>query len=220
MSPVTNEELILRTCLKEARALVLQATDTKATCILMVRLIMRVLERFGYASTPLSVGFQAWNAIMEAKMVENNRKPVNPEEAAQLRKEGAYVVEIDEESKTGQYPGHLILKTRSGWLIDPSIDQASRPEFDLPIDNWCERCPEDFPHPNPEMWRNHPNGSHLHYWIQDPLIKDFTTCPDWNVKLRDSPVNLVVNMCVQDGAVTKKKLRIAQKKNKKKRKRQ
>lgn len=195
----------------------MQATNNPATCILQVRMIMRVLERFGYdGSMPISVGFQGWNAKLEAKLEANDREPANPEQAIQWRKEGAYIVEIDESQDADGYPGHLILKTRSGWLIDPSIDQASRPQYDLAITNWCERCPDDFPRPTTVMHRQHPNGAQLRYWVQDPPPKDFRTCPDWDVKLRDACVNLLVTMCVQDGALTKKELRIQTKRNRRK----
>jgi hypothetical protein len=97
--------------------------------------------------TPVAVELTVLNPVALRYVQAHNALPDNAEEAVALRDGGGWIVRLA--GKPGvdysgpdceRYPGHLVLCldfSQSGgdsWMIDPSIDQANRPEKGISLE--------------------------------------------------------------------------------------
>lgn len=172
----------VRQLLRLARPIILErwAADS---CIASTAIGIEVLGYFGVWAHPMSVRVAAYNATAARLLGEG----VDPEEVK--RTPGAYGVgvgfENDEhlaDARPNRWPGHVaILLDEAPWLVDLSIDQASRPMHDLPVE------PMAFPIPldrgawlagDPVAVQRRDTGVGFYVWAR-PDDRSYRRTPGW-----------------------------------------
>lgn len=143
------------------------------SCIASVRILTEVLGYFGHASEPLPCTTLVFNA--RGHEMANLGVPVGewPEEAHSIGAVGTGVVRPE----TNGWDGHLIAIVEDQWLVDPSLDQFSRPERDittypvvLDARPWTDRS-------KPCQW-GRPDGQVLVYQAMQTPGR-WRNAPDW-----------------------------------------
>lgn len=112
------------------REAVLGAGYQRDSCVLSARVAHEVLRRHGISSRPLTVRWvlvnRAWAEQHEAIAASGWDWEAYPD--AWNVGVGAGDDDPGPRGKRQGWAGHLVVLTGSGWLIDPSVDQGSRPE--------------------------------------------------------------------------------------------
>lgn len=140
----------VRLLLEYARPEIL-TTFKPRSCVASTAVGIRVLQRFGIESWPVPVHMVAMNAAYVDMMNEAARNKerypdgtMPEDEQMQWVRRGAWSVEISDQGlDDGFGGGHLVLGIK-GYLVDLSIDQASRPQKAMPLAPLAIECPPDF----------------------------------------------------------------------------
>jgi hypothetical protein len=115
-----KETIIVEALARVARPII-RRTWRPDSCVASTRVGLDVLKAYGVQARPWACMAQVWNPTMVAAV---NRGL--PAEAAQLEP-GAWSVGI---GMADDQLGHLVIVTPT-WIVDLSIDQASRPDRDM-----------------------------------------------------------------------------------------
>lgn len=121
---MSDESRIIRTLLREGRKAMLRkyAPDS---CIAAARLVVDVLTHFGITSSPVPTRLYVYTHPLFQRLAANRfERPY---------RKGEYGLQVGADlGNPEKFPGHLVVTT-SKRLIDLSLDQASRPQFGLPL---------------------------------------------------------------------------------------
>jgi hypothetical protein len=160
------------------------------SCIAATRVGLEVLRYFGISAEELPVGMMVFNGPMLALMHRLQRLPTVAEIEAEP---GAWSVGVGvkppgllEDNRTGGWDGHLVILTEPfaddvRWLIDLSVDQASRPQYGIlmPECILAEATP-GFLAGAQRLVGEGPNGMTITYEAH-PENTDYRTAPDWHM---------------------------------------
>ena len=159
-------------------------------CIAACRVTEYLLCRFGYQCEIVPTTVSIANAILANKIITELRQPADEAEALRWREEGCYSVIIGHyqmEQRPNKVPVHLVVKVSDGEqaaLVDTSIKQADRPEFDIVLPNaivvpWGshpdDRCITSFL-ATEEVSNKEMHITYIHHPKPDLRYK---TSPDW-----------------------------------------
>jgi hypothetical protein len=187
-----SEKQILQLLMDEGRPFMLTEMPLDS-CIAASRISQRVLEHFGHRSWPIPVSVRLCNKILLDLLREKGGWPDSKEESQLWSEKGSYCVEAKQGTPGKGFDGHLILKTAGGMLGDLSLDQTSRPQHGIDIDNMVTQCPDGFPEALKHLHFETKDGVSLDYWVQDrePIWED---APDWQVTRNDPMVLALIEM--------------------------
>lgn len=129
------------------------------SCIASSRVLSEVLRYFGYTSEPFPVSVCAFNKAGFERLNTGDHDVANwPEEAWSVGIQGSGV------SKDNRWDGHLVLLVDGRWLVDPSLDQVSRPQRGIELHpavldtgHWADKTHDAW------AWRDDEDGTVLMY---------------------------------------------------------
>jgi hypothetical protein len=150
------------------------------SCLESCRIGQMVLKEFGIASSPCSARVMAANPELAKYVETHNKLPATPEEMDSF---GGWLVQCGHtgEKEIDKWDGHLVLLTRVGeqtYLIDLSIDQASRPHKNMILEPVAHLCSLEFRTRN-KMAIDNAAGCHLEYELF-PADKSFLGATGWS----------------------------------------
>ena len=172
---------ILEALCARARPIILKYASIDS-CIASTRIGMEVLRRLKIQSSPLAVKVVAFNKKGSEFMLAKHPEWVREQ------KDGAYGVGIGHGHGKGTgWDGHLVLIVRDGtrYLLDLSIDQASRPQHGIVL------TPFYTPYTGEPLTLEIPNGGAIIYETE-PDNKEWKQAPDWNLKRWSNAVEEVL----------------------------
>lgn len=157
------------------------------SCIASSAIGIDVLSHFGFISEPFPVQTIIFNQKMADK-VEKFGMPQNGLPDAWVA-EGAWSVGVGfgaEIAKPGKWQaGHLNILAENRYLIDLSIDQATRPQYQIDMTPFCIEVSDDFIQRNQARVFKY-NDCFLR--IVPFSNHDYSSSPDWCSKLRRANV--------------------------------
>jgi hypothetical protein len=121
---------------RQIRAAVLQ-THGLDSCIYTTALTLHLLRALGQDAYALSVRAVIMNEPMARIMDERGAENVSRDDSDVLAA-GGYALGLGyapDGIEQGRWPGHLVAILNRRWLLDFSIDQASRPQYGIPLDD-------------------------------------------------------------------------------------
>lgn len=136
--PQPSHQDIIARCILRAMArasqVVLPDFFSPDCCIAATAVGIAVLRKIGYEAEPVPVRVSIHNAAYRAN-IQAGRVVACTEEEMNAFGDGSWSIGIGYGKRQGGYPGHLIIKTRapgtSDWLVDLTLQQASRPTRDI-----------------------------------------------------------------------------------------
>lgn len=169
-------ERVIKSLLKHARPEILKEFRPDS-CIASTAVGIDVLTRFGVLAEPLPVRMMAFNAAFANRIEAGSPWPTNGEILRWAEEDGSYSVGIGlGEQQPNKWAGHLVVLAEKQWLIDLSIDQASRPQYKMVFDPLCIEVDAGFLAGEPKVFRY--DGCVLRF----DCLKDnhgYATAPDW-----------------------------------------
>lgn len=126
-------ELVLDTLRLDGRPAMLQAF-TPNSCVAGTRIAVDVCRWFGYRARPIEVEVTAYNATAWAAL-----EAADPGEVLTELPEGGKIVgftqsDPDDLALKDWAGAHLAALVDGATLVDLTLDQASRPDYDLPLE--------------------------------------------------------------------------------------
>jgi hypothetical protein len=200
-----NEELILRAIIIARDHLIAQGVP-KNTGIEMCRAAQCALGRFEYESNEIPVFVRAQNPIMAA--IESAKTLPKPTARHPLEQVTGMAFELGigdpDDENMPDFNGHLVLKTASGWLLDASLDLASRPHHGLVTSNWYLPSPLEFPEHRHAFALQHEDGGRVIYTLKtDDPLKHLEANAWKSITQESVTVDFLVNVALANGAVAK-----------------
>lgn len=162
------------------------------SCVTNCKIALKVLNKFNIECFEVSVQVTAVNSVFRDFLIEHKRWPGTPE-VKELIEKGAYSVGIGFNSPDKQWIGHLVCVAKDEekncfYLIDLSIDQASRPKHGIPIKPLAWPIEEKFTQEEDlvviDLAQNEDLISSLFYYSKLKNL-GYKESPNWN----DSEVN-------------------------------
>lgn len=158
----------------------------KNSCIASTRLAVEYLRGKGIRADALAVEVLAFSPAMARRVEEHGGVPDEETFEEWCREDekvwsiglGVPHPALEEEG----FVGHVVCMVENKWLLDLSIDQASRPERDMPLEPLYALASENILAGKPSVLR-HPSGITLEYGPR-PEDRSFLTAPDWTKKER------------------------------------
>lgn len=143
------------------------------SCIASTRTLIEVLNYFGHTAIPLPVVVLAFNPAAWKLNLEGAPIDQWPAEAWSVGVQGSGVMNRE----SNRWDGHLVALVDNERLLDPSLDQLTRPERGIPMSpgtfrvaNWSEGT---------QMLFERPDGVVIIYErMQD--AGDWRKSPDWS----------------------------------------
>jgi hypothetical protein len=117
-------------------------------CVATCKILLRVFAQYGYKARPVAVAVGVYNREMVKLMDAGVAFPEDKEERLALfNRTGAWGVGImaGDHAEPNSFGGHLILNV-NGLLVDGSLQQAERPQYQMPLPPllWCRPEPGFF----------------------------------------------------------------------------
>lgn len=148
------------------------------SCIASTRILGEVLRYFGYTSEPLPVALCVFNKAGFERMEAGDHDVPNwPQEAWSVGIEGSGVSSMKGERRS--WDGHLVALVNDGaWLIDPSLDQLSRPHRGLSLTPVVLSAVEWDDYKHAYGWLNDDTGTVMIYQAM-PEPGNWRSSRDW-----------------------------------------
>ena len=131
--------------LKHARAEILRYYRIDS-CIISTRVAVEVMKQLGYAAYPQSVACSVYNAAM-VKRIQKLGWPSSQEEFQAWIKEDPSIWSVAighrHPGETG-FVGHLVAIIEKNILVDLSLDQASRPQYNMELCPYARIVTDEF----------------------------------------------------------------------------
>lgn len=155
----------------------------KDTCIRSTAITVDVFRHFGVPATPFPVAMDVFNAKFMALVERHGRFPTTPEELRHWTDDlGGWSVGVGRGSgDPGSWAGHLTAVVDRRFLIDPTADQADRPQHKIKLpDILVVRVSEPFLSGEMGVMRGNVGPCMVMYDAQ-PMNYGFTTSKDWQL---------------------------------------
>lgn len=181
MIPTTR---ILDLLCKVGRPTMLKEGLALDSCIATCRIALEVLRRFRIPANPIAVKLLALNAKANKFMLGGH------EDWVATQKHGSYSIGMGhgQGPDSQKWDGHLVLIVQRQWLLDLSIDQASRPEHGILTEPFYTRKAFNA---NDVMLLRREQGTVLRYEL-DHENRYWKNAPDWNIGRFSSIVPIVI----------------------------
>jgi hypothetical protein len=128
---VTETERIVTALLQTARPEI-RKEFREDSCIASTAVGIDAMTHFGVLSEPFPVRTSMFNARFVARIKLGQPWPQGLEVHQWAEEDGSYSVGIGfGTGQQGKWPGHLVILAEKQFLIDLSVDQASRPLYNM-----------------------------------------------------------------------------------------
>lgn len=175
----------------------LRTYPNNATCIGSVWCLCAALRHLRVTDVyALTVNLTIMNATLLACMKEHGRAPQTIEEAQAWRATGAYGMMTKSMDQAGpnEWAGHLVAIVYRRRLIDPTLDQYSRPQHGIILSPYITAVIEPALRGRVTMTTAVGNGTMVSYEAR-PGDKSYRQSPQWG----DTDVNRAIVARVLDG---------------------
>jgi hypothetical protein len=185
---------ILRLLLEYARPIILEEFKTDS-CIASTRIGLDVLDHYGILAEPLTVKTTIFNPVMLQRHESGERLPTNDAEMQEwVGKYRAWAIGLGFGGDQGphKWPGHLVLHAEKTTMLDLSIDQANRPQWDISLHPFGTNTFPEFLAGDEPLYVVI-NGCLLKYHA-DLNNRGYTISPNWTLRLqRHRTVREIIN---------------------------
>ena len=107
------------------------------SCIISTAIGIEVLSRFGVIAEPLPVRTVVFNKPF-ADRIKRGENPYKSDLAEWTKQDNSYSLGIGYGfPQPNKWAGHLVILAEKKYLIDLSIDQANRPQYDISLEPYC-----------------------------------------------------------------------------------
>jgi hypothetical protein len=125
-----DKEKAVKTLVEFGRPRILREFN-RDSCIVSTAVGIDVFQRRGIKARPLCVKLMVFNAIAANEMTRLNRM-LTEDEVKELK--GAWVVGVGYgEPQPGKIGGHLVAVTDDNEMLDLSLDQVQRPQYNMEL---------------------------------------------------------------------------------------
>jgi len=186
MTPCSYSELFDALATSGIKA-VLRNYFTETSCINTTRVLLEVFRAYGLAASAFPVRCM----IFSRKFIERaDREGRLPEGEAEIRswcaEDGVYSVGIGFGAPgmaADRWPGHLVIQAGKHYMLDATVDQASRPArgICLPEMVLLDSVPLDFWRGGGAAVTTSPDGSAIRY-EPDPANTSYRDSPGWQLR--------------------------------------
>jgi hypothetical protein len=186
MASREQQQALVAALAATARAEILR--DFRAdSCIVSTRIALEVLRRFGVGGYALSVRAMIANAPFLERLKGGAAPPAGHEDALRWAAEdGAWLIGLGfGEAGPGRWPGHLVVIAERRWLVDLSLDQASRPQRSIVLRPLVAVVGEPFLRGRKAL--EVPMGGSLVRYEAVPRDRSYRNAPDWDDPRRWAP---------------------------------
>lgn len=173
-------EVVLRGLLEHARLLILTRFRPDS-CIACTRIALDVLAHFGVPAEPLPCRVVVFNPAMKARCEREGRIPDVTELDLWIEQDGAWSVGLGFANGQPGYDGHLVALAHGRWLLDLSLDQASRPARGIELRPLVAEVTPAFLSGQERLFVD-PNGCAL--WYERIDNAKHLVAPDWTDQAR------------------------------------
>jgi hypothetical protein len=179
-----KKELVLQGLLKHARSEILKEFRADS-CIVSTAVGIDILNHFNVMAEPLAVRTSIFNEPFASRLSKLQSWP-NKKQVEEWSKEGSYSVGIGfGAQQVDKWAGHLVVLVEKQFILDLSIDQASRPQYNMVLNPFLVEV-------NKEFFSGTPKVFNLNQCvIRIDLLKDnkdYLLTPDWEFKNRRSKI--------------------------------
>lgn len=169
MRKATEERRFLERVVAHTRASVLEVFRPDS-CIATTRILVDVLDYFSISVRPVAVMFRAYNALSTKMMIDEVPVEDWPEEAWSVG-----IIPGQKPTSSNNWPGHLVALHRA-YLLDGSLDQASRPDKGLLLGPGVFKLPDEWDRQEKLLWRREDNVTLIYEPMRDVIWR---RSPDW-----------------------------------------
>lgn len=168
-------EHVLQGLLKYARPEILKEFRIDS-CIVSAAVAIDVLTHFGILAEPLAVRALVFNEPL-ANHIQNDGFPTEQQVQQWTKEDGSYSVGIGVGTQLpNKWAGHLVVLVERQLLLDLSLDQATRPQYNMFLNPLCVEVDEQFL-----------SGSPIVFKVEQCVVrfdvltgnKGYTSSPDW-----------------------------------------
>ncbi len=147
-------------------------------CVAATRIVIEVLKKFHFKDLkPLVVEANVFNETY----VKKGRTPESDEEAQAWLAEGAWHVVIGDKKQELEdkkmWPGHLVTAVNDKYIVDLSIEQATRPHKNIHMAPLASVVPEEFVKQSDRCGLMFNNC--LVVYVSHPEDKSYEKAKDW-----------------------------------------
>jgi len=147
-----NTEAVLQGLLKHARSEILKEFRADS-CIASTAVGLDILTHFGILAEPLPVRTLIFNEPFVTR-IENEGWPTGQQVQNWSEQDGSYSVGIGiGPQQPNKWAGHLVILIEKRLLLDLSIDQATRPQYNMLLDPLCIEVDEQFLSGSPKVFK-------------------------------------------------------------------
>jgi hypothetical protein len=175
---------VLQLLVKHARPEILKEYR-RDSCIASSGVGLDVLDHFGILGEPLAVKVMIWNPAFVKRIEAGHPFPKDRAELdVWVKEDGAWNVGLGlgGDPEPMKWPGHLVIIGERRYLLDLSLDQASRPQHNINLDVLGAEITDDF------LSGKEPRiveiGGSIIRFIAWPDNLGYTNSPDWMFRTR------------------------------------
>lgn len=181
-------EMVLQGLLKHARSEILKEFRADS-CIASTAVGIDVLSHFNIVAEPLAVRTLIFNEQFANRLSNLKSWPTKQQVEAWSEEDGSYSVGIGVGTQqANKWAGHLVVLVEKQFVLDLSIDQASRPQYNIVLNPFLVEINKDFFTGSPKVF----NFNQCVIRIETLNNKDYLLTPDWEFKNRRS--NIVTSL--------------------------
>ena len=186
--PATRAEAVFVLLCELGRPIILDRFR-EDSCVVTTRVAIEVLRNLGYPAKPIA----AKTFISNASAVESLAagRPLDIER-------GDWTIGIGIDGAEPGFVGHLVALVRGDgnrYLLDMTLDQASRPEHDLELVPSAFLLPSEWEEASGEIGFSGQRGEHIVY-VLDPENDAYRRARDWtDAERRADIVDYLTTLC-------------------------
>lgn len=169
-------EAILQRLLKHARSEILKEFRADS-CIASTAIGIDILTHFGVLAEPLPVRTLIFNEPFAARVAKLQSWPTGQQVREWSDEDGSHSVGIGVGTQQpNKWAGHLVVLVEKRLLVDLSIDQASRPQYNMLLQPFCVEVDEEFLSGSPKVFKFNQVVIRIDHLIGN---EGYTKSPDW-----------------------------------------
>jgi hypothetical protein len=169
-------EAVLQGLLKYARPEILKEFRADS-CIASTAVGLDILMHYGILAEPFPVRTLIFNEPFASRLENGQGWPTGQQVRVWTEEDGSYSVGIGVGTQQpNKWAGHLVILVEKRLLLDLSIDQATRPQYNMLLEPLCVEVDEQFFSGSPKVFRAGQCVVRV-----DALLgnEGYTSSPDW-----------------------------------------
>ena len=177
-SVMIKTETVLQGLLKHARSEILKEFRADS-CIASTAVALDVLTKYGVFAEPFPIRSLIFNKPYASRMVDSFGWPNAEEVQRWAQEDGSYSIGVGVgTSLPNKWAGHLTALVERRFLLDLSIDQASRPQYNIVLNPFSIEVDEKFLSGEPKVFALNECVIRLDV-LRGEENNEYTSSPDW-----------------------------------------